>query len=113
MTDTVFTLTIKDVQVLPNLGALANVATKVMYEWTAVRGDEEPLSMPGVQELGEADPDYFTDLATLSAAEIQDVVGGWVMLEMGREKIRLTKANMNAILNARVSATVPFALPES
>ena len=113
MTEPTFTLTVTNVEVLPTLGELANVATKIAYQWTAARDDEPTLNWPGVIELGPADPEYFTDLSTLTAEDFQDVVGGWVQLELGRERIRNTKVNMAMAMASALTATVPFDLPEA
>jgi hypothetical protein len=110
---TTITLTVRNVEVLPAVGELANVATKIAYEWTATPDVGNALVWPGVQELGPADPEYFTDLSTLDAAGVQDVVGGWVRLELGRERIRQVAANMTAVLASQATTTVPFTLPEA
>jgi hypothetical protein len=112
MSDPVFTLTVTNVEVLPNVGELANVAVKIAYEWTATPDVGNARSWPGVVELGPADPEYFTDLSTLDAPGVQTVVGEWVHLELGRERIRKAKAEMTVVLAAQAIPTVPFQLPE-
>ena len=90
-----------------------NAVTKIPYNWTATPDDGVALTFPGIVELGPVDPDHYTDVAMMPEEDLQDFLGGWVKLELGRERVRQVKTNMTAILAARETATVKlFAPPE-
>lgn len=90
-----------------------NAVTTIPYNWIATPEEGGALLWPGIVELGPVDPDHFFDVASMPEEDLQDFLGGWVKLELGRTNVRNVKANVTAILAARATQTVKlFATPE-